>query len=85
MKAIKILLTGILFDIVLIKSEVISWCRILEMFRFESFNIYRIIESAVITGVVLLELSKQSKIKTIEGNPVVLGESKALQKGYFGR
>ena len=40
MKAIKFLFTGIFFGIVLTKSEVVSWYRIIEMFRFESFHMY---------------------------------------------
>ena len=85
MKAIKFLLTGIFFGIVLTKSEAVSWYRIVEMFRFESFHMYGIIGSAVITGVVLLQLSKRFKIKTTEGNPIVLPEkAKLYKKALFG-
>ncbi len=67
MKFIKFLLVGIIFGIVLIKSEAASWYRIYEMFRFESFHMYGIIGSAVATGVLLLLITKKFKFKNIEG------------------
>jgi uncharacterized membrane protein YedE/YeeE len=85
MKAIKFLFTGIFFGIVLTKSEAVSWYRIVEMFRFESFHMYGIIGSAVITGVVLLQLSKRFKMNTTEGNPIALPEkAKQYKKALFG-
>ena len=67
MKYLKFLIVGIFFGIVLVKSEVVSWYRIYEMFRFESFHMYGIIGSAVITGIILLALVKKLKLKNIEG------------------
>ncbi|OUR96108.1 transporter [Flavobacteriales bacterium 33_180_T64] len=66
MKSLKFLFVGIIFGIVLVKSEAVSWYRIYEMFKFESFHMYGIIGSAVTTGVLLLLLSKQLKLKNIE-------------------
>ncbi|WP_040282574.1 DUF6691 family protein [Psychroserpens damuponensis] len=65
MKYIKFLFVGIIFGIVLVKSEAVSWYRIYEMFKFESFHMYGIIGTAVITGIVLLLISK--KYKNING------------------
>lgn len=67
MKFIKFLLVGVVFGIVLVKSEAVSWYRIYEMFRFESFHMYGIIGSAVATGVLLMLLTKKFKFKNIEG------------------
>ncbi|KAB1069124.1 YeeE/YedE family protein [Tamlana haliotis] len=67
MKFIKFLLVGIFFGIVLVKSEAVSWFRIYEMFRFQSFHMYGIIGSAIAVGVAFLQLSKRSHIKTIQG------------------
>jgi uncharacterized protein len=44
------LLLGTLFGITLTKAEVISWFRIQEMFRFDSFHMYGIIASAIAVG-----------------------------------
>ena len=67
MKFIKFLLVGIVFGIVLVKSEAVSWYRIYEMFRFQSFHMYGIIGTAITSGVLFLQLSKRSKLKTING------------------
>ncbi|MBO6630845.1 MAG: YeeE/YedE family protein [Psychroserpens sp.] len=68
MKYLKFLFIGIVFGIVLVKSEAVSWYRIYEMFRFESIHMYGIIGTAVITGVILLLITKQKELKNINGN-----------------
>jgi hypothetical protein len=70
MKYLKFLLVGIFFGIVLVKSEAVSWYRIYEMFRFESFHMYGIIGTAVVTGIILLLLTKKLNIKNIEGSVI---------------
>ena len=52
MKYVKFFLVGILFGIVMSKAEIISWYRIYEMFKFQSFHMYGIIGSAVAIGIV---------------------------------
>lgn len=68
MKYIKFFLVGLFFGIVLVKSEAVSWYRIFEMFKFQSFHMYGIIGTAITTGILLLQLSKTFKVKTTEGN-----------------
>jgi uncharacterized membrane protein YedE/YeeE len=70
MKYIKFLLAGILFGIVMTKAEIISWYRIYEMFRFESFHMYGIIGSAVILGVIMVQIMKRKQMKDITGTEV---------------
>ncbi len=67
MKRLIFLLIGIFFGIIMTKSEAISWYRIQEMFRFDSFHMYGIIMSAVITGMVLTFTMKKNKAKDIYG------------------
>lgn len=67
MKYIKYLLLGIFFGIVLTKSEVISWYRIYEMFRFQSFHMYGVIGSTVLIGIVGVWWIKRSNFKTSNG------------------
>ena len=62
MKFIKFFLTGILFGIILTKSEAISWYRIYEMFRFESFHMFGILGSAAITGGIMIQAMKRTNI-----------------------
>ena len=70
MKFLKYLLVGIFFGIILIKSEVVSWYRIYEMFHFDSFYMYGIIGSAVVFGLVGVQIIKRSKIKSITGEEI---------------
>ena len=71
MKLIKFLLLGIVFGIVMTKSEAVSWFRIQEMFRFQAFHMYGIIGTAVITGVLGVALIKRFKMRDFQGNPIV--------------
>lgn len=58
MKYLKFLLIGILFGIIMTKSEIISWFRIQEMFRFHSFHMFGVIGSAVFLGMIQIFLIK---------------------------
>ncbi len=80
MKYIKFLLVGIVFGIILSKSEVVSWYRIYEMFKFQSFHMYGVIGSAVAIGVVLMQLFKREIIKDFQGNPIHI---KPKKKGFI--
>jgi uncharacterized membrane protein YedE/YeeE len=79
---LKYLFTGILFGIILVKSEVISWFRIQEMFRLESFHMYGVIGSAVVTGIISILIIKKFNIKTIHGEKIEL-HSKKFNKGQI--
>jgi uncharacterized membrane protein YedE/YeeE len=72
MKILKFLLVGIFFGIVLVKSEAVSWYRIYEMFKFQSFHMYGIIGSAVCLGILFIWLFKVFGVKNIEGNRISL-------------
>jgi len=80
--SIKYLFVGALFGIVLVKSEVVSWFRIQEMFRLQSFHMYGVIGSAVVTGIISVWLIKKFKIKTIYGEPIEL-HPKQFNKGQI--
>lgn len=67
MKLIKYLVVGIVFGVVLTKAEVVSWLRIYEMFTFESFHMYGVIGSAVVTGGIMIQIMKRLSVKTIDG------------------
>ena len=70
MKYLKFLLVGIFFGIVLVKSEAVSWYRIYEMFRFQSFHMYGIIGTAIASGILFLQISKKGNIKSIKGTDI---------------
>ena len=79
MKNIKFLFIGILFGIILSKAEVISWYRIYEMFKFQSFHMYGIIGSAIALGMVLFYFFKKGSIKTQTGDKIEIAPKK---KGF---
>jgi uncharacterized protein len=70
MKFLKYVITGILFGVVMVKSEAISWFRIQEMFRFQSFHMYGIIGTAVIIGATAVYLIKKFRMKDLSGTPI---------------
>ena len=76
MKYIKFLLVGIFFGIILSKAEVISWFRIYEMFKFQSFHMYGVIGSAVAIGFVVMLYVKKGKLKTITGDNIYVEPKK---------
>lgn len=83
MKYLKFIGLGILFGIVFTKSEIISWYRIYEMFRFESFHMYGIIGSAVVLSALGTFLIKRSNIKDINGEPIVFTPKEPSVKRYL--
>ena len=70
MKLLKFLLVGIVFGITLTKAEIISWYRIYEMFRFQSFHMYGVIGSAVLFGMVVIQLIRRFHLKDLSGQPI---------------
>ena len=80
MKLFRFFAVGIIFGIVLTKSEAVSWYRIFEMFRFESFHMYGIICTAIVTGVIGIQIIKKKKIKDFRGYPIMIVEK---EKGFY--
>lgn len=74
MRLLKFLFVGILFGIVMTKSEAISWFRIQEMFRFQSFHMYGIIGVAVVAGAIIHFLIKSGKMKNALGETIHIAD-----------
>jgi uncharacterized protein len=79
---IKYLVVGILFGIIFVKAEIISWYRIQEMFRLQSFHMYGVIGSAVVVGMISVFLIKKLNIKTISGEKIIFCK-KEFNKGQI--
>ncbi|WP_028664784.1 DUF6691 family protein [Runella zeae] len=79
---LKYLIVGIMFGIVFVKAEIISWFRIQEMFRLHSFHMYGVIGSAVVVGMLSVFLIKKFNIKTISGETVQF-HPKKFQRGQI--
>lgn len=79
MKLLKYLFLGFLFGVVLVKSEAMSWFRIQEMFRFQSFHMFGIFGSAVLVGGISVFLVRKFKLKTVSREEIVI-KPKAFNK-----
>lgn len=82
MKNIKYLIVGIAFGIVFVKAEIISWFRIQEMFRLQSFFMYGVIGTAVIVGMLSVFIIKKFNIKALNGEKITF-EDKTFNKGQI--
>jgi uncharacterized protein len=71
---LKYLAVGIAFGIVFVKAEIISWFRIQEMFRLQSFHMYGVIGSAIIVGMISVWIIKKFNIKTIYGETIIFSK-----------
>ena len=74
------LLLGVAFGVTLTKSEVLSWFRIQEMFRFQSPRMYEIIASAVAVAAASVALIERLGLKTVSGEPIA-SPPKSLGRG----
>ncbi len=83
MKFIKFLFIGILFGIVMTKSEAISWYRIQEMFRFDAFHMYGIIGTALAFGILIMQFIKRRELKNTEGEIIQLKDKNPATYRYF--
>lgn len=81
---LKYLIVGVVFGIVLVKAEVISWFRIQEMFRLQSFYMFGVIGTAVVTGIISVWLIKKFNVKTIYGESIHFTPKKFNKGQIFG-
>ncbi|MBK9338158.1 MAG: YeeE/YedE family protein [Lewinellaceae bacterium] len=79
---LKYTLVGIFFGITFVKAEIISWFRIQEMFRLESFHMYGVIGTGVVVGAISVFLIKKFKARTIDGEPITFTD-KTFNKGQI--
>ncbi|MCB9202418.1 MAG: YeeE/YedE family protein [Flavobacteriales bacterium] len=84
MKNIKYLILGIVFGVVFVKGEVISWFRIQEMFMLDSFHMYGIIGTAIITAMISIYLIKKLNIKTLKGEKITIPDKKFTKGQVIG-
>jgi uncharacterized protein len=82
LKSLLYVAAGLYFGIVLVQAQVVSWFRIQEMFRFQSFHMYGVIGSAVVTGALSFWLIRKFKIKSVE-NETVSVPPKKFHKGLM--
>lgn len=79
---LKYSVVGILFGIIFVKAEIISWFRIQEMFRLQSFHMYGVIGSAIAVGMLSIFIIRKRNIKTIYGEAIEI-HPKEFNKGQI--
>jgi uncharacterized protein len=79
---LKYTLVGIIFGVVFVKAEIISWFRIQEMFRLASFHMFGVIGTAVFVGMTSIFLIKQFNIRTLSGEKIIIAP-KTFHKGQI--
>ena len=85
MKNIIYLVIGTFFCFLFYKSEAASWFRIYEMFNFQSFHMYGLMGSALVVGIALVQLIKRRKMKSIDGEPIVIEDKdKSIKRYLYG-
>jgi uncharacterized protein len=85
MRMSRYILVGILLGFVLYKSEAVSWFRIYEMFRFESFHMYGIIGSAVVAGIIIVQIIKRRHLHNVEGVEIAIKDkNKSIARYLLG-
>jgi uncharacterized membrane protein YedE/YeeE len=82
MKNTRYLLVGIAFGIVFVKAEIISWFRIQEMFHLQSFFMFGVIGTAIVVGMISIQIIKKFTIKTISGEAITITDKK-FNKGHI--
>ena len=72
---------GVLLGVVFVKSEVLSWYRIQEMFRFQSAHMYLVIASAVAVATLSMQLLRWRGLRTLDGQAIAIQPKKMTPRG----
>ena len=83
MRILKFLGLGVYFGLILLKSEAVSWYRIVEMFHFQSFHMFGVIGTAILTGIISVQVIKRLKLKSFSGEELVLTPKPLTPKANF--
>ncbi|MFZ7152981.1 MAG: DUF6691 family protein [Bacteroidota bacterium] len=77
------ILVGMLLGFILYKSEAVSWYRIFEMFHFQSFHMFGIIGSAIVSGIIVVQLIKREHMKNVEGQEITIKDKNKSVPRYL--
>ncbi len=83
MKMSRYILVGMLLGFILYKSEAVSWYRIFEMFHFQSFHMFGIIGSAIVSGIIVIQLIKREHMKNVEGQEITIKDKNKSVPRYL--
>ncbi|MBA5792681.1 YeeE/YedE family protein [Flavobacterium sp. xlx-214] len=85
MKNSVFLAVGVFFGIIMYKSEAASWFRIFEMFQFQSFHMYGLMGTALVTGIIAVQFIKRKQLKDVNGNAIIIpNKDKSIARYLIG-
>lgn len=85
MKNSVFLAIGVFFGIIMYKSEAASWFRIFEMFQFQSFHMYGLMGTALVTGIIAVQFIKRKQLKDVNGNAIIIpNKDKSIARYLIG-
>lgn len=83
MRMSRYIFVGILLGFILYKSEAVSWFRIYEMFQFQNFHMFGIIGSAIIAGIIIVQVIKRNKMKNVKGQEIIIKDKAKTYPRYL--
>ena len=74
-------IAGTFLGVVFVKSEVLSWYRIQEMFRFQSAHMYLVIASALAVAALSVRLLQRLGLRDLDGKPIAIRRKAMTRRG----
>ncbi|MBO6213795.1 hypothetical protein SAMN05421738_11277 [Algoriella xinjiangensis] len=85
MRSLVYIVLGVIFGVTMYKAETASWFRIYEMFNFQSFHMYGFIGSALVVGLIGIQIMKKKEAKDVDGKPIVIQpKNKSIARYLIG-
>lgn len=85
MRSLIYIFLGVIFGVTMYKAETASWFRIYEMFNFQSFHMYGFIGSALVIGLIGIQIMKKKEAKDVDGKPIVIqSKTKSIVRYLIG-
>lgn len=85
MRMSRYIFVGILLGFTLYKTEAVSWFRIYEMFHFQSFHMFGIIGTAVVAGILIVQIIKRFHVHSVDGGEIVIPpKNKSIPRYLIG-
>ena len=85
MRSLVYIFLGVIFGVTMYKAETASWFRIYEMFNFQSFHMYGFIGSALVIGLIGIQIMKKKEAKDVDGKPIVIQpKNKSIARYLIG-
>lgn len=79
--AVYFVAAGVILGIIFVKSEVLSWYRIQEMFRFQGFHMYGVIAGALAVAMLSVQAIQRLRLHAWSGEAIVIPRKQATPRG----